>query len=88
MNEENRGKLYTGGLFKYSMHINYFGDILLFSGLAFITQSFSRMIVPLAMSIVFIFFIIPRHDKYLGEKYGDDFLEYSSTTKKLFPWIY
>ena len=31
--KENRGKLYTGGLFKYSMHINYFGDVLLFCGL-------------------------------------------------------
>jgi steroid 5-alpha reductase family enzyme len=23
---ENKGRLYTKGLFKYSMHINYFGD--------------------------------------------------------------
>ncbi|MBL1213745.1 MAG: DUF1295 domain-containing protein [Ignavibacteriae bacterium] len=87
-NEENIGKLYTGGLFKYSKHINYFGDILLFCGLALITQSYSMMIVPLAMSLIFIFFIIPRHDKYLGSKYGEDFLEYSSHTKKLIPWIY
>ena len=87
-NEKNKGKLYTGGLFKYSIHINYFGDLLLFSGLALITQSLSMMIVPLAMTIVFIFFIIPRHDKYLGNKYGEDFTEYSSKTKKLIPWLY
>ena len=87
-NEENKGKLYTGGLFKYSIHINYFGDLLLFSGLASITQSLSMMIVPAAMTLVFVLFIIPRHDKYLANKYGDDFLEYSSSTKKLFPWIY
>ena len=28
------------------------------------------------------------HIKYLENKYGDNFLEYSSTTKKLIPWIY
>jgi protein-S-isoprenylcysteine O-methyltransferase Ste14 len=86
--ERNKGKVYTEGLFKYSIHINYFGDLLLFTGLASITQSFSLFIVPLAMTLVFIFFIIPRHDKYLGEKYGNDFLEYASNTKKLIPWIY
>jgi len=32
--EENKGRLYTKGLFRYSMHINYFGDTVLFTGLA------------------------------------------------------
>ena len=52
----NKGKLYTGGLFKYSMHINYFGDIVLFSGLTLITQSFSLQIIPLIMALNFVFF--------------------------------
>ena len=30
--EINKGKPYTLGLFKYSMHINYFGDVVLFTG--------------------------------------------------------
>ncbi len=87
-NEKNMGKLYTGGLFKYSMHINYFGDVLLFSGLAFITQSFSLFLIPLAMGLNFVFFIIPTLDKYLGSKYGNEFIDYSLKTKKLIPWIY
>ena len=87
-NDKNKGKLYTGGLFKYSMHINYFGDILLFTGLALITQSFSQLIIPFIMTLSFIFFIIPRHDKYLATKYSDEFSEYASRTKKLIPWIY
>jgi len=28
----NKGRCYTEGLFKYSMHINYFGDTVLFTG--------------------------------------------------------
>jgi protein-S-isoprenylcysteine O-methyltransferase Ste14 len=87
-NEQNIGKLYTGGLFKYSMHINYFGDVFLFCGLVLITQSFSLFIIPLFMALNFIFFLIPTLDKYLASKYGDDFIDYSSKTKKLIPWIY
>jgi steroid 5-alpha reductase family enzyme len=87
-NEDHKGKLYTAGLFKYSMHINYFGDIILFTGFALITQSFSLLIIPLVMALNFIFFIIPRLDKYLASKYGDEFNEYAARTKKLIPGIY
>lgn len=87
-NEDHKGKLYTAGLFKYSMHINYFGDVFLFTGFALITQSFSLLIIPLFMAINFIFFIIPRLDKYLATKYGNEFLDYASRTKKLIPGIY
>lgn len=85
---ENKGNLYTGGLFKYSMHINYFGDIVLFSGLALITQSFSLLVIPIVMALNFVFFIIPRLDKYLANKYGDEFKKYADRTKKLIPGIY
>ncbi len=86
--ESNKGRLYTVGLFKYSMHINYFGDVVLFTGFALITWKFSLLIIPLAMALIFVFFIIPRLDKYLAEKYGDEFVEYTAKTKKLIPWIY
>jgi protein-S-isoprenylcysteine O-methyltransferase Ste14 len=85
---DHQGELYTDGLFKYSMHINYFGDILLFTGLALITQNISLLIIPLFMALNFIFFIIPRLDKYLANKYGDEFIQYASRTKKLIPGIY
>ena len=87
-NDINKGKLYTDGLFKYSMHINYFGDIILFSGLALITQNFSILIVPLFMALNFVFFLIPSLDRYLERKYGDEFKEYANRTKKLIPRIY
>jgi len=87
-NDNNKGQLYTGGLFKYSMHINYFGDIVLFSGLALITQSFSLLVIPLIMALNFVFFIIPRLDKYLATKYGEEFKEYAGSTKKFIPWVY
>ena len=87
-NKVNKGHIYTGGLFKYSMHINYFGDVLLFFGFALITYNFSLLIIPLVMALNFIFFIIPRLDKYLQDKYGNEFDKYAKKTEHLIPWIY
>ena len=86
--DKNKGRLYTKGLFKYSMHINYFGDIVLFTGFALITYSFSLLVIPIIMALNFIFFIIPTLDKYLAKKYGEEFKEYAGRTKKLIPGIY
>ncbi|WP_363321048.1 DUF1295 domain-containing protein [Desulfobacula sp.] len=85
---KNKGHLYTEGLFKYSMHINYLGDILLFIGFALITFRFSMLFIPLFMALNFIFIIIPRLDKYLAVKYGYEFEEYAGRTKKFIPGIY
>jgi len=86
--DKNKGRLYTEGLFKYSMHINYFGDIVLFIGYAFITLHFSVLFIPLFMALNFVFIIIPRLDKYLAVKYGKEFEEYAGRTKKFIPGIY
>lgn len=88
LKEENKGRLYTEGLFSLAMHINYFGDILLFTGLAMITHSLSMFIIPLVMALNFVFFIIPSLDRYLEKKYKDEFKDYSKKTKKLIPMIY
>ena len=57
--DKNKGHLYTEGLFKYSMHINYLGDIILFTGFALITFRLSMLFIPLVMALNFVFFIIP-----------------------------
>jgi len=88
LKKENKGRLYTDGLFRYSMHINYFGDIVLFTGFAMITHSLSMLVIPLIMAVNFVFNIIPSLDGYLEKKYGDEFKDYSRKTKKLIPWIY
>ena len=85
---ENTGHLYTMGLFKYSRHINYFGDVLLFSGFALITHDPKMLIIPMAMTMCFVLLWIPAHDRYLAEKYGTEFEDYANRTKKLIPMIY
>jgi steroid 5-alpha reductase family enzyme len=46
---ENAGHLFTGGLFRYAMQINYFGDELLFTGYALIRGSMWALLVPVVM---------------------------------------
>ena len=88
LEEKNRGRLYTERLFRYAMHINYFGDIVLFTGFAMITHRFSMLVIPSIMTLNFVFIIIPSLDRYLVKKYGVEFRDYAQRTKKLIPWIY
>lgn len=85
---ENQGHLYTEGLFRYCRHINYFGDLLLFCGCGILTRQLWTGIVPLAMGLNFVLFLIPAHDAYLATRYGSEFHDYARRTKKLVPFIY
>lgn len=85
---ENKGRLFTSGLFKYSMHINYFGDSVSYFGLALIAHNIGCLIISLGMIVYFITFEIPKLDKHLSKKYKQEFREYSKVTKKFVPFIY
>ena len=85
---ENRGQLYTGGLFQYAIHINYFGAQMLFTGYAVITGSVWTVIVPLLMMAGFLFFNIPELDAYLKKRYGEEFTAYAARTRKFVPFLY
>jgi protein-S-isoprenylcysteine O-methyltransferase Ste14 len=85
---ENRGRLYTEGLFRCSRHINYFGDLLLFAGFGLLTRQLWTGMVPLAMGLNFALMIIPAHDAYLAARYGSEFDRYARETKRLVPFLY
>ena len=88
MRPENAGKLYTGGLFRYARHINYFGDITLFTGFALVAGTPPALILPALMLVFFAAFNVPALDKYLAGRYGQAFDEYTRKTKRLIPYIY
>ena len=85
--EDNRGKLYTGGLFAISMHVNYFGDLLWAGGIACVAHEAWAALVPALLFVFFYFFNIPKLDAYLRERYGEDFVAYEGRTKKLIPFV-
>jgi len=84
----NKGKCYTEGLFAWSMHINYFGDTVMFTGWCLLTAVWWTLAVAVLMTVLFLFVHIPGLDSYLENRYGDSFREYARRTKKLVPWIY
>jgi steroid 5-alpha reductase family enzyme len=85
---QNKGRIYGKGLFRFSMHINYFGDMVWATGMALISGSIWIFLIPLYMSSGFIFLHIPRLDKHLRERYGDQYEAYAKRTKKLIPFLY
>lgn len=84
---ENRGRLFTGGLFGVSMHVNYFGDLLWVTGYACVTHNPFAFLVPALLFVFFYFFNIPKLDAYLRERYGDAFAAYETRTKRLIPFV-
>ncbi|MFC6324281.1 methyltransferase family protein [Companilactobacillus baiquanensis] len=84
----NKGKLYTGGLFKYAIHINYFGDVLWVTGLALTTCNWWSLLIPIFLISLFIFSYIPNDDKYLQHHYGKAFSDYQKNTKELIPFVW
>lgn len=83
-----KGLCYTEGLFRYSMHINYFGDTVLFIGWAILAASIFAWSIPIFVTAGFVFFHIPALDTYLSKRYGPEFDEYAKKTAKFIPFLY
>ena len=84
----NKGKCYTDGLFHLSMHINYFGDVVLFTGWSILTQNILILILPVFMALMFAFVHIPALDAYLARRYGIAFEKYAQKTKRFVPYVW
>jgi protein-S-isoprenylcysteine O-methyltransferase Ste14 len=85
---ENAGHLYTGGLFRYARHINYFGDEVLFTGWVLMTGQLGLLIIPVIMALLFLFGNIPALDRYLEDRYGEEYRVYAGTVKRFIPYVY
>ncbi len=85
---ENTGHIYTGGLFRFARHINYFGDEVLFSGWALMTGQLWMLAVSGIMMCGFIFVNIPSQDRYLEDRYGDEYLAYAQNVRRFIPFLY
>jgi|SRR5579883_847605 len=85
---ENKGKLYIGGLFRFTRHPNYLGDLLSFSGLCLMSGAWITVIIPVLMLAGFVFVNIPMLDAHLHDHYGAAFDEYARHTRKLIPFLW
>ena len=85
---QNKGKCYTVGLFSLARNINYFGDVVLFSGWAYGSGRWWNAWVPLVMLAGFVFHHIPEKEAYLAKRYAAQWPQYKARTKALIPFIY
>jgi protein-S-isoprenylcysteine O-methyltransferase Ste14 len=85
---ENRGRLYTRGLFRYSRHPNYLGDLVSFSGICLIAGAWLTSVIPVLMLAGFVFVNVPVLDSHLHDHYGAAFDDYARRTRKLIPFLY
>lgn len=85
---ENKGKLYTGGLFRLARHINYFGDTCWVAAWAIVTRDIWSAIMPAMLGVSFPLAFIPQLSKHLREHYGEQFIEWEKRSKKFIPFVY
>jgi protein-S-isoprenylcysteine O-methyltransferase Ste14 len=85
---ENRGRLYTQGLFRYARHINYFGDTLWVTAWAVVTRNIWSFIIPVALAAAFVFAFIPSLAKHLKVRYGAQYASWAKHTKTYIPFVF
>ena len=87
--ERNRGTLMTRGLWNYSRHPNYFGEMMLWWGIGIIglgqPYGLTGLVGPLVISGLLLFISgVPLAEKAMASKPG--WLAYKSRTSVVVPW--
>jgi len=90
-NKKNEGITMNKGLWKYSRHPNYFGEVMFWVGLylmAFLSikTPFWLILSPISMIILFIFISCPMMDNRSLIK-RSDYKQYMNNTSQLFIWF-
>jgi steroid 5-alpha reductase family enzyme len=95
-NPKNKGKWIDTGLWHYSRHPNYFGEILCWIGVFVYVipvlsgASWIAIISPISITAILLFFSgIPPLERKEDEMYGKnkEYRKYKKTTSVLIPWF-
>jgi len=96
-NPDNKGKWIDSGIWKYSRHPNYFGEITLWFGLYFFVlsnltavEALIGIIGPLYIALLILFVSgVPLLEKGADKKWGDnpEYIKYKKRTSVLIPWF-
>ena len=87
---ENKGKIMAQGLWKYTRHPNYFGEIVMWWGIFLMALSvksgWTAVVSPLLITFLLLRVsgITMLEKKYVGNK---EFEEYARRTSAFFPWF-
>lgn len=84
----NKGKIMKSGLWKYSRHPNYFGEVLMWGGIFLITLNISvaAIIAPITITFLLLFVTgIPWAEKSMEN--NPEYREYQKHTSMFIPWF-
>lgn len=89
-NPANKGKLMTQGLWQYTRHPNYFGEVTQWWGVWLLALSVPyggvAVVGPLTITVLILFVSgVPMLEKKMVQH--PDFAEYKQTTNMFFPWF-
>lgn len=89
-NSANKGKIMTQGLWHYSRHPNYFGEIVMWWGIYCLAFSVPNgpfsIIAPLTITILLLFFTgVPMLERVFKD--NPDYQEYKKHTSMIIPWF-
>lgn len=87
---KNKGKIHTGGLFRYARYINHTGFVLYEVSTVMASRSFFVWIGYLLYAFQFVFFqLVPELDVHMREKYNKQYEKYAEQTPYLLiPYVY
>ncbi len=89
-NPDNKGKILTSGLWKYSRHPNYFGEATMWWGMFMVAFSAPfgefTLLSPLLITLLLLFVsgIPPLEKRYSNH---DEYQKYAGKTSKFIPWF-
>ena len=86
----NKGKIMTSGVWKYTRHPNYFGEVTIWWGIFMMALSAPYGVTALISPIVITFLLLHVSGvPMLEKKYHDnpEFMEYARKTSRFIPWF-
>lgn len=81
---KSTSKIVTNGAYRYSRNPLYFSLLLLLSGIAILLSSLWLFIAIPFLYVLFLFKAVRPEEKYLLQKFGDEYLHYSEKVRR---WI-
>jgi protein-S-isoprenylcysteine O-methyltransferase Ste14 len=81
---KSTSKIVTSGVYRFSRNPLYFSLLLLLSGVAILLSSFWLFLAIPILYILFLFKAVKPEEKYLSQKFGEEYLYYSQKVRR---WI-